>query len=198
MQLANALLPLIEDAKPLEEALTEFARSYQQHWQSMMASKLGLKRHNEALNNRLLALLSSCEIDMTLFYRGLSKVTAAATDPFAQLTNAYYDPADTQGKAREEMRDWLRQYLDEADRQQQDDQARQRLMNKTNPKYTLRNYLAQMAIDDAEAGNYEKVDTLLEILRRPYDEQTEYEEYAQKRPEWARNRTGCSMLSCSS
>ena len=56
MQLANALLPLIEDAKPLEEALTEFARSYQQHWQSMMASKLGLKRHNEALNNRLLAL----------------------------------------------------------------------------------------------------------------------------------------------
>ncbi|HCY04770.1 MAG TPA: hypothetical protein DHU16_04895, partial [Gammaproteobacteria bacterium] len=107
-------------------------------------------------------------------------------------------PADIRGQAKEDMSHWVRDYLDEATRQQQDDQARQQLMNKTNPKYVLRNYLAQLAIDDAEGGDYKKVDTLLEVLRRPYEEQPENDEYAQKRPEWARNRAGCSMLSCSS
>ncbi|HBF63438.1 MAG TPA: YdiU family protein, partial [Gammaproteobacteria bacterium] len=72
MQLANALLPLIEDPKPLEEALTEFANNYQQRWQTMMAAKLGLPSYEDKLMNRLLALLSNYEIDMTLFFRGLA------------------------------------------------------------------------------------------------------------------------------
>ena len=198
MQLANALLPLIEDPKPLEEALTEFANNYQQRWQTMMAAKLGLPSYEDKLMNRLLALLSNYEIDMTLFFRGLAHITSSVSDPFVQLADAYYLPEHTLGGAREDMEHWIQDYLDEAKRQNQDDATRHQLMQSTNPKYLLRNYLAQVAIDDAENGDYKKIDTLLNVLRRPYDEQPEYDEYAQKRPEWARHRAGCSMLSCSS
>ena len=71
-------------------------------------------------------------------------------------------------------------------------------MNSVNPKYVPRNYIAQLAIDKAEKGDYSLINDLVELFRHPYDEQPDKEEYAGKRPEWARHRVGCSMLSCSS
>jgi serine/tyrosine/threonine adenylyltransferase len=71
-------------------------------------------------------------------------------------------------------------------------------MRRANPKYVLRNYLAQKAIEGVEAGDLSYLETLMRVLRKPYDEQHEHEEFAQKRPEWARTRPGCATLSCSS
>ena len=78
------------------------------------------------------------------------------------------------------------------------DEERKEKMNTTNPKYVLRNYMAQLAIDDADKGDYKLIDELFQMLKKPYDEQPEHQKWFVKRPDWARDKVGCSMLSCSS
>jgi uncharacterized protein YdiU (UPF0061 family) len=139
---------------------------------------------------------------MTLFFRLLSSLDCerepGLTDAelSAPLARAYYAPCE--GDARIELAAFLRRYAARARLDGTPSAERKTRMDAVNPKFVPRNYLAQVAIDQAEQGNSAALQELLDVLRRPYDEQEAHDEYAEKRPDWARQRAGCSMLSCSS
>jgi uncharacterized protein YdiU (UPF0061 family) len=114
------------------------------------------------------------------------------------LMDAYYVPEQLTEDYKTRLGNWLRSYIKRVQSAGIADAERIKVMNAANPKYVLRNYLAQLAIDKAEQGDFSMVNELLELLRHPYDEQPDKEEFAVKRPDWARRRPGCSMLSCSS
>ena len=205
-QLANAIYPLIEQAEPLEAALQIYGDSYKQGWQAMMAQKLGLKSFEAdtdlPLISELEKVLQLVETDMTIFYRKLADLAPTKDQDeaslLAPLREAYYQPEALTGHNQGQIAVWLRSYLQRVEKDGFDSDERRQRMQAVNPKYVMRNYLAQMAIDKAEAGDHSLVNELLQVMRQPYAEQPEYEEFAGKRPEWARNRAGCSMLSCSS
>lgn len=205
VQLANAIYPMIEQVEPLQQAINVYAESFEQGWQDMMAKKLGLSAFDDELSTELLAILPLVETDMTIFYRKLAELELdnKPLDDMDEalimpLMEAYYVPEQLTVDYKKRMGDWLRNYMRRLREEGISDQARRVRMNAVNPKYVLRNYMAQLAIDKAESGDYSMIDELLELLRRPYDEQTDKEAFAVKRPEWARQRAGCSMLSCSS
>jgi len=198
MQLANALLPLIDDPAPLEAALSEFAQHYQTLWQTMMANKLGLHAYDANLVDALHQCLTAVETDMTRFYRLLAQVEPSDAGAAQVLQAACYRPEQLTEDEQARRTQWLQQYHHLLQSQGVEEQARRLGMNRVNPKYVLRNYLAQLGIDAAAQGDFTEIHTLLEVLRHPYDEQPEFDRYAGMRPDWARTRVGCSMLSCSS
>ncbi|BCL59514.1 UPF0061 protein [Desulfomarina profundi] len=207
LQLANAIYPLINDTLPLQEALNLYTSSFQEKWNVMMTGKLGLKTFqphiDDTLIHELLGILQSVETDMTIFFRNLAELSPIQEDNNDQsipapLREAYYLPEQINKEYTARLSNWLQKYRK---RLQEDDQTveeRTERMNQTNPKYILRNYLAQQAIDKAENGDTTMIEELQDLIRYPYDEQPEKNHFARKRPEWARNRPGCSMLSCSS
>ncbi|MDF3012678.1 MAG: hypothetical protein K0Q78_882, partial [Cellvibrio sp.] len=209
-QLANALYPLINAVEPLQQALERYRIEYEHCAQRDMANKLGLSQfdpvQDQSLTENLLQVLQSAEIDMTIFYRQLAHLSLDDIHQYTDqqwvdiVRSAYYSAPDIKAEAM--MANWMRSY---AQRLQQDfvlngndNIQRRERMNAVNPKYVLRNYLAQQAIDKAAGGDNSEVEKLLQILRKPYAEQPEHEAYFAKRPEWARHKAGCSMLSCSS
>jgi uncharacterized protein YdiU (UPF0061 family) len=206
-RLANALYPLIGEAEPLQEALDSYVTHFNDLWPQMMADKLGLTDAdpvvNQPLVDDLLGLLPRTETDMTIFFRGLADVAAGTSDLdeaelLAPVLDAYYRPEELVGETRDATVAWLTSYRARIAQEGRSDTERAAAMNLVNPKFVLRNYLAQLAIDAAEQGEHENVGELLEVLRHPYDEQPGNESFAEKRPDWARTRVGCSMLSCSS
>ena len=201
LQLAKAILPAVGAADPLEAVLKDFARQYQEQSEAMTARKLGLahcdRAQDEQLFGDLFALFAATETDMTLFFRNLALVDLEDID-IEPLRDAWYDPNALTPALKERCEAWLQRYAARVRQDGTTDAARIARMNANNPRFVLRNYLAQEAIDQAEAGDYARIHELLDVLRRPYDEQPGKEAFAAKRPEWARHRAGCSMLSCSS
>jgi uncharacterized protein YdiU (UPF0061 family) len=183
--LGQALVPLVE-VDALRETLSLFLPLYQAHYLDLMRKRLGLLSADdgdEALVQRLLQLMQGSALDYNNFFRELGN--SPADQGVAHLRDDFTDLAGFDA--------WAVDYLA---RSAQDDEPAQRRerMHAANPKYILRNYLAQQAIEAAEQGDYAPVRELHQVLSRPFDEQPGFEHYAQRPPEWGKHLE----ISCSS
>ena len=184
----------------LQAGMTKFDTTVDAQTRRNLAGKFGFDAWREddaALVNDAFRLMHEAEVDMTIFFTQLADVGLDAHNNRTLLAEAFY---------REDLRQqhqgawdaWLLRYvarIGEDDFVQADRAAR---MHQFNPRYVLRNYLAQQAIDLATAGDDSLVLELLDVMRRPYELQPGRGRFAEKRPDWARQKAGCSMLSCSS
>ena len=201
-QLANALYPLIEEAAPLEKILEGYKSNFEKKSQNMMRAKLGLTSAKQTDINIIQSLennLQATETDMTIFFRTLSSFKKEQPEEGVELIqDAFYTPDTIKGNVLNNWKQWFADYAKRLEDETTSAEERQQQMNKTNPKYVLRNYMAQLAIDKADKGDTSLLEEMYLLLKEPYSEQPKLEHWFAKRPEWARHKVGCSMLSCSS
>ena len=199
-QLAKALAPLCDDLDPLRKTIDAYIPELSAQYRHTMLRKLGLSglrtsaTEDDDLLTDLGALLVELETDMTLFFRAL----AEQKPTFATLSVAYYAPDEVTPVQRAQIDRWLVAYALRVRGEAISEEVRRDRMNAVNPLYVPRNYVVQRVIEATEAGDRTQLPELLDVLRRPYDLQPGRERFAEKRPEWARHKPGCSMLSCSS
>ena len=190
-RLLESIGPLMDEPKKLYEPLEFYSEAYQKYNNKMWADKLGFdafKSEDEEIITELISILQTVETDMTIFFRLLSKIEKPNIE---YIRYAFYDGEKIPDN---EWNNWLNKWWNRV--KGKPDRDKMRL---SNPKYVLRNWMVQLAIDAAEKEDYSVAEEIYELLKRPYDEQPEYEDkWFMKRPEWARHRVGCSMLSCSS
>jgi len=182
--LATSLMSLLSSDE-LIAVLKTYEPHYLAHYRALMAAKLGLLEYrddDEQLLNSLLELLQKNAVDYSLFFRQLC--TFSATDQ--SVRDHFID--------RIAFDLWAEQYLQRLVQQPLTDQQRCAQMLRTNPKYVLRNYMAQAAIEKAQQGDYSEVNLLLRVLQNPFDEHPEAEKYAGLPPDWADHIS----VSCSS
>jgi len=215
-QLANAIYPLIDEAKPLQETLNNYNKIYETQWLTMMRGKLGLNTQRTStseknnlsesdleLSKNLETLLSSVSTDMTLFYRHLADFNLLTNlndlDFLKQhFTECFYNLDEINDTYLMQLSLWLKSYQKRSLATNKSNLERKIKMDKVNPCYILRNFQVQEAIEQAERGNYSLVLLLAELLKTPYEKQEKYKQFEVKRPDWATNKFGCSALSCSS
>jgi uncharacterized protein YdiU (UPF0061 family) len=183
----------------LQSGLQRFAYAYTAAERANTARKLGLAECRDGdveLIHDLHGLLHAHEVDMTLWFRALAD-TGPTTLSLQVFEHAFYNDAKrVAGEAA--FADWLQRREARLQDDQLSTEVRSELMRKANPKFVLRNWLAQQAIDRAHAGDAAGISELLEVMRRPYDDQPGNQAFAARRPDWAKVKAGCSMLSCSS
>jgi uncharacterized protein YdiU (UPF0061 family) len=192
--LANALLPLIQDKEAAEAALDGYIDAYGDKFDELVHAKLGLTTTQEgdrALFDAMFKLMHENHVDFTLFFRRLGELRVDVLDgdrveADAPLRDLFLD--------RPGFDAWAVDYRARLRQEASDDAGRRVAMHRVNPKYILRNYLAQTAIEKAQNGDFSEVSKLLGILERPFDEQPENETYAALPPDWASHLE----VSCSS
>jgi uncharacterized protein YdiU (UPF0061 family) len=187
--LAQALLPLIGDVESTQEALSCYVEQYENSYNRLMHSKFGLATSlpdDLTIFTDYLDIMAETGTDFTLAFRQLGRLQVADKQNDHLLRDLFIN--------RERLDVWLQTYRQRLQLENSLDAERQTSMNRANPKYILRNYLAQQAIDRAEQKDFSEINKLIAILNKPYDEQIEHETYAQLPPDWA----STISVSCSS
>jgi uncharacterized protein YdiU (UPF0061 family) len=195
--LGQTMLPLIGDVELTKAALAVYQPAFEAKQDALWHAKLGLKTvqaDDKTLFDALFAILPGT--DFTLFFRRLGDLQAGlASEPApsqtvieadAPLRDLFIDRAAFDG--------WAQSYRRRLQAEQSDDTSRRLAMHAVNPKYVLRNYLAQVAIDKAQAKDFSELARLQQVLQKPFDEQPEFAQYAALPPDWASHLE----VSCSS
>jgi serine/tyrosine/threonine adenylyltransferase len=191
--LAHALSSLI-DVDTIRAILQQYEAHLIATYSRLMRNKLGLiedRPEDTQLLSDLLGLLASNHSDYTLFFRRLcdfdeSLEPSANTKELSALRDDFVD--------RERFDGWLQAYRIRLQQQHYPRAQRSAAMRQVNPKFILRNYLAQQAIEKAEQGDYSEVRHLHAVLQQPYAEQADNESYAAPPPDWGKHLA----VSCSS
>ncbi len=184
--LAHALSGLIA-RDDLVAILQDYEPELIRHYDAGLRAKLGLKREqpgDRELSIAYLELLMKEGADYTRSFRRLAGVGRAEEKP--ALRDDFVD--------REAFDAWCRLYQARLQAEAASDTERAAQMNAVNPKYVLRNYMAQVAIDRAQQGDFSEIETLRQLLAKPFDEQPAQERYAALPPDWGRHLE----ISCSS
>ena len=178
--LASAMIPLVaanSDEKEAQEhlrtALEDFPVTYAQAWQSLFRKKLGFEIVQDgdiALIERLLQSMHDSRIDFTNFFRKLGDIKTNASIHEISIRDDFID--------RNVIDQWFTDYIERLKSESSIDFVRKEAMDRVNPKYVLRNHLAQIAIELAQKKDFSEVNKLLMILENPFDEQPEYEAYS--------------------
>ncbi len=183
--LANALLPVM-DEDAVRRGLRRYEVAYNDRFLQNMRDKLGWQQEHESdlgLIMDTFSMLHEHHVDYTGFFRALSNLRSHGHGPVLDL---FVD--------RSTASDWLQRYEQRLQTESRSDEARESAMRAVNPKYILRNYLAQQVIQEAQNGDYAPMHELISVLERPFDEQPEQEQYAAPPPDWGKHMN----ISCSS
>lgn len=186
--LAQALLPLAAK-EDLKASLDRYTPLCERRYMELMQAKFGLSEEEEddaGLIQDLLSLMQQSRVDYTSFFRALGTFSSQDGSPNEPLRDFFLD--------REAFRSWAKRYADRLCREKGRDEERSSRMNRVNPKYILRNYLAQTAIEKAQQKDFSEIDRLLTLLQNPYSDQPDMDAYAAPPPNWGKHLS----VSCSS
>ncbi len=197
--LAGAISPLFQDQEVLSSALEEYDDHYWSKYYQMMSNKLGLGemvKEDISFIDQFEKMLRAIKPDMTIFFQLLIEVPVEAEKEaiLAHFSDAFYMEL-TEVEADSFIL-IIKNYTERISKNTISKSDSQRLMRATNPRFILRNYLLHQAIEELEKGDPTLFEKLQAALKEPYS--NKFDEFFGKRPQWASNKAGCSMLSCSS
>lgn len=193
-QLANALFPLINDEKFLEEALNNYGTYFWKSHDEMLCRKFGfdsIQNGDEEFFTNWQGLMHELQLDYTLFFNELEKNRNEEDVDFSAVSYSILDET-----AISKLNHFINAYQKRLLENKISRSESLELMKKSNPKFILRNYLLYECIEEINNGNDEMLKKLTQALEKPYEEI--FPEFSVKRPSGYDDVSGCSMLSCSS